>query len=186
MIRYGTYGDTIDFRCVKTCSRNQYRDNATGLCTYQCTPGTFANNVTWNCSAWCEQGWFAQSINYTCVRTCPTGLYGYLKICRTQCPNGTYFYNDNTTWLCVDRCPAYPNYFADDNYLACVLVCYPGYYADTTTRKCLPAINCSDTTIADPISKRCVFQCTKQPMYYLTIETNLCGPTCSNGQFAYN
>lgn len=34
MMPYGTYGDRIDFKCVSTCSRSQYRDNSTGLCVY--------------------------------------------------------------------------------------------------------------------------------------------------------
>jgi hypothetical protein len=159
----GFYGDRITFKCVKTCPRQQYRDNSTGLCVYDCQPGFFANNVTWNCSAWCNNEYFAEDINNTCVLYCPTGYYGYKNKCWSQCPNQTYTYNhkDNSSWLCVDRCPAYPDYFADNNTVSCVFRCTSGYYADTPRRVCLPALNCSDTTIADPISGRCVLRCTK-------------------------
>jgi hypothetical protein len=186
MLVYGSYGDQIDFRCVVSCSRFQYRDNSSSLCVYHCPNGTFANNVTWNCSGWCSEGYFAESINNTCVKACPINLYAYNKLCVSQCPNGTYFYNDNKTWTCVQLCPSYPDYYADETYLACVFKCYPGTFADTSTRMCLPPINCSSPTIADPTSGRCAFQCSKVPMYFLTVVTNLCGTTCSNGQFAYN
>jgi hypothetical protein len=97
-----------------------------------------------------------------------------------------YNMNDNTTWLCVELCPAYPDTYADNSTVSCVLRCSNGSYADSARRVCLPPLNCSDTLIADPISGRCVLQCTKDPMYYLTVETNLCGATCNNGSFAYN
>ena len=54
MMSQGTYGDRIDFRCVKICSRQQYRDNITKQCVYHCPNNTFANNITWNCSLWCN------------------------------------------------------------------------------------------------------------------------------------
>jgi hypothetical protein len=39
-------------------------------------------------------------------------------------------YNDNSTWLCVQRCPSYPAYFADNSSVICVLSCPNGTYAD--------------------------------------------------------
>jgi hypothetical protein len=120
------------------------------------------------------------------VRTCPKDLFGYNKVCIPQCPNNTLEYNDNTSWLCVQRCPSYPDYFADNSSVRCVLACPNGTYADVGTRQCVLPINCSEPTVADPATGRCVLQCPKVPMYFLTVELNLCGATCVNGTFAYN
>jgi len=188
MMAKGLYGDRITFKCLSVCPRQQYRDNSTGQCVYACNNGFYANNVTWNCSSWCNNQHYAYDGNNSCLLYCPFGYYGYKNRCYSQCPNQTYVYNhnDNTSWLCVDKCPAYPDYYADNNTVSCVLRCTSGTYADVSRRICLPALNCSGTTIADPVSGRCVLQCTKDPMYYLTTETNTCGPTCSSGFFAYN
>ena len=116
MLEYSTYGDRITLRCASICSRGQYKDNTTGLCVYVCPLSHYANNVTWNCSEWCNNEYYAYDGNNTCLIRCPTLFYGYMNRCYPQCPNQTltYNHNDNTTWLCVDKCPAYPDYFADN------------------------------------------------------------------------
>jgi hypothetical protein len=101
MFVYGTYGDKIDFKCVSYCSRGQFRDNSTGTCVYSCPSPTFADNTTFKCLEICSDGFFAEDINNTCVKYCPAYYFGYNKTCVPQCPFGTYYYNDNTTWLCV-------------------------------------------------------------------------------------
>ena len=63
-----------------------------------------------------------------------------------------YNHDDNVSWLCVSKCPAYQDYFADNATVSCVFRCSNGNYADTPRRVCLPTLNCLDTTIADPIT----------------------------------
>lgn len=40
--------------------------------------------------------------------------------------------------------------------------------------------------MADPLTYRCIAQCSKVPMYYLMPSTNLCEPSCENELFAFN
>lgn len=79
-----------------------------------------------------------------------------------------------------------PDYYSDAQNQKCVKNCTPGTYADNNTRSCVVAGNCSGITVADPLTYRCVSQCSKVPMYFLKPSTNICGPTCSDSLFAYN
>ncbi len=44
-----------------------------------------------------------------------------IKRCRIDCPVG--WYQDNSTWTCVQVCPTYPSYFADTHLRKCVDRC---------------------------------------------------------------
>ncbi len=68
----------------------------------------------------------------------------------------------------------------------CVKNCTGGAYADNDTRSCLAALDCSDDTVADPLTHRCVNQCSKVPMYFVMPSTNVCEPSCVDGLFAFN
>lgn len=89
---HNTWGDKITFKCVKTCSRKQYRDITTKQCTYSCPDSPveyFADNSTWNCTKKCPKGTYAESTNNSCVKQCPTNYFGYQQKCLSQCPAGT-------------------------------------------------------------------------------------------------
>lgn len=51
-------------------------------------------------------------------------LYGdpLIKKCKSTCSDPN-FYKDNSTMLCVTKCPSYPNYFADIDNKVCVAYC---------------------------------------------------------------
>lgn len=61
-----------------------------------------------------------------CVDQCPFGTFGdysnmTIKKCRIDCP--TDWYQDNSTWTCVTRCPTYPSYYADLHLGKCLDRC---------------------------------------------------------------
>ena len=79
-----------------------------------------------------------------------------------------------------------PDYYSDSNNQKCVKNCTLGAYADAFTRNCVKALDCSGDTVADPLTFRCIAQCSKVPMYYLMPSTNKCEAFCVDGLFAFN
>lgn len=61
-----------------------------------------------------------------CVDQCPFGTFGdyssmTTKFCRLDCPAG--WFQDNSTWTCVEVCPVYPSYYADSHLGKCIDRC---------------------------------------------------------------
>lgn len=72
----------------------------------------------------------------------------------------------------IDDCSS--GYYSDPHYKTCVRTCYDNTYsygkrcyeicpnnlfADYTTKSCVAAINCSETTLGDPSKGKCVKFC---------------------------
>lgn len=72
-----------------------------------------------NCTTRCPNNYYANPVNRVCVvgGTCPTSP-------------GPYF-SDDTTNLCVLRCPA--NYFADIASGRCLVYCSNNYWGDDSS-----------------------------------------------------
>ena len=102
------------------------------------------------------------------------------------CNSTLYLYSDNTTWKCLPTCSQRPDYYADPNTKLCTKECTGGLFADNYTRFCLPAINCSNSTIGDPQYFRCVPVCPIATPSFFDNDTNLCVQVCPFGQFADN
>ena len=83
-------------------------------------------------------------------------------------------------------CTKFPDYYSDPSSQECVKNCTNGKFANNFTRSCVTALKCTNDTIGDILTYRCVKQCSKVPMYYWMRSTNLCGPNCLDGLFAFN
>ena len=62
----------------------------------------------------------------TCVDYCPYGMFANPsdptnKVCTLTCPEG--WFEDNSTWTCVEECPTFPSYYADLHLNKCVFKC---------------------------------------------------------------
>lgn len=68
----------------------------------------------------------------------------------------------------------------------CSKSCTGSLFADNWTRSCLPAINCSNSTIGDPLYYRCVSICPISTPSFLDSSVNLCQSACPIGMFADN
>lgn len=79
-----------------------------------------------------------------------------------------------------------PDYYSDALNQKCVKNCTPGTFADWDSRHCVDALNCTGNKVADPLTYRCIDQCSKIPMYFAMPSTNVCGPVCIDGLFAHN
>ena len=61
-----------------------------------------------------------------CVDQCPYGMFGDYsdpdaKVCTLTCPDD--WFEDNSTWTCVEECPTHPSYYADLALKKCVDRC---------------------------------------------------------------
>lgn len=54
------------------------------------------------------------------------------------------------------RCPFNQSTFADPLTNLCVPICPANSYADNFTRSCVAAIDCSNQTLGDPVTQKCV------------------------------
>lgn len=93
------FADNSTKSCVTVCPSSNFTfgDNFTLSCVYNCPNGTFAQPLPSRyCVVKCSLGTWGETVRYTCVNSpllCPT-------------INGTLFYGDNITTMCVQTCPA--------------------------------------------------------------------------------
>lgn len=80
----------------------------------------------------CPESYFGRKDNNKCVSQCPStpNLFGHpdgrICVAVTNCYawNGSVYYADDTTRLCVQKCPL--NRWADTSLFKCVPACPPG------------------------------------------------------------
>lgn len=134
--------------CVYVCPNltngtRQFADNSTKTCVTVCpsSQSTFGDNLTVSCVNTCPLGSFAQTVPLRyCVAKCAVGTWGeHLKrTCVTSpllCPtvNGTKYYAENISTMCVKTCPGSTNSTA-------------GSWGENTTRTCMPSCQLLDGT----------------------------------------
>ena len=203
-----TIKDNNTRRCEPRCTHlDEYTDWTTGYCVTMCPPGLYADPVTLtcvvNCSLYSQR--YIYLVNQSCVSNCKdVGLYQN-QVTRTcvnpfGCPAG--FWGLNSTGVCVDVCPTYPDLFGDIVTKTCVLACpnettgSQNYYADFSTRQCvkvcpqIPALfarndtrrcvsECPDKSYADNYTRKCVLNCSLTPgQTYADNSTNRCVTAC--------
>ncbi len=93
-----------------------------------CSDGYYADYSIRQCVLECNNSLYIYKDDTTmqCVDQCPFGTFGdysnmTIKKCRIDCP--TDWYQDNSTWTCVTRCPTYPSYYADLHLGKCLDRC---------------------------------------------------------------
>ena len=101
------------------------------------------------------------------------------------CHSNDYPNADNSTNQCVETCPSFPDYYADNHI--CVFYCTDSsQFADPDSRECVdrcPNIT-AHNTYGDPLTGRCVQTCSLG--YYADNSTNKCVPVCPTDSFGYN
>lgn len=124
------YIDKTTISCVTSCPDYYFRDNMLGECVLAdgCTSGYYADYSARLCVLLCNSTLYLYRDDsiMQCVDQCPFNLYGdpsnsSEKICRISCPSG--WFQDNSTWTCVQTCPTYPSYYADLHLGKCVDKC---------------------------------------------------------------
>ena len=112
-------------------------------------------------------------------------LYGdpLSKKCVLECSNSLY-YRDNSTMLCVTKCPSYPNYFANLINKTCDAFCPTETWADDAQRVCVTI--CTNNTFAENTTFRCLSECLKSPITFADTNTWRCVSKCPDGWFADN
>lgn len=128
------YGECVYVCPNLTNNTRQFADNSTKKCVTVCPSGqsTFGDNVTRSCVITCPNGSFAQTVpSRYCVAVCSTGTWGETikNTCVTSpklCPtvNGSMYYAENISTMCVKKCPAPTNTTA-------------GSWGENTTQACL-------------------------------------------------
>lgn len=176
---------------MSTCYGTQLKDNSTQRCVSVCPsqPSYWADTVNHKCVYYCPPSYFASNrTDRLCVQYCSTYLtFGDVnsQICSNVCPEN--YWADNSTYLCVDKCPSSPDFYADNTTKNCVYNCPKGVnwttFADSQSRRCVTecpegyfGVNstqrceqyCPNGTYADPIIRVCVANCTVRPHYYKT------------------
>jgi len=73
-------------------------------------------------------------------------LYGNqaIKKCSSACQAN--YLKDNSTMTCVQKCPTYPNYYADLDAMLCVAFCPINHWADDISKVCVT--QCPSNTFA--------------------------------------
>jgi hypothetical protein len=112
------FSDPMMKACVSECYNNTFGYN--GICYSDCPINVgdvlFANPITKTCvtALNCPGGFFADSDKKRCVQICDiaTATFGDkdLKTCVKSCASPNYA--DNSTRLCVAKCPDIPELFA--------------------------------------------------------------------------
>lgn len=92
------FADNLTKTCVTVCpsSQNTWGDPISLACVLVCPLNYYAQQVpVRHCVTVCSSGTWGQDIKRTCVTTpfdCPT-------------VNGTHYYADDSTTMCVETCP---------------------------------------------------------------------------------
>jgi hypothetical protein len=129
--------------CVYVCpsyanTTLQFADNSTKTCVSICpsTNSTWGDNSTLSCVLTCPTGSYAQEVPYRyCVQKCAVDTWGedIRRTCVTSplmCPtvNGSYYYAENISTMCVLNCPGPTNTSAgswgENTTRACLVSCY--------------------------------------------------------------
>lgn len=79
------------------------------------------------------------------------------------CYNGGQF-ADNSTNMCVTKCPSNPDFYGEVSSKRCVLSCQSGFYAHPIDRLCVSV--CLAPYFADPSSLLCVLNCPMHEFSY--------------------
>ena len=164
------YIDKTTKSCVSDCPDYYFRDNFLGECVQVggCSNGYYADETSRNCLMNCtgSVSTYKDSSSMSCVSQCPFGYFGdysasYDKKCVTTCPDG--WFADDSTWTCVETCPTYPSYYADNASKTCMSACrveldlfaYDGL--GVGNRTCVNP--CPNGTYADIYTRRCLINC---------------------------
>jgi hypothetical protein len=124
------YIDLTTISCVTTCPDYYFKDNIQGKCVLAngCSQGYYADYSLSTCVLECNSTLYVYKDDTTmqCVDQCPFGTFGdhsnmTIKFCRIDCPSS--WYQDNSTWTCVQTCPTYPSYYADTHLGKCLDRC---------------------------------------------------------------
>jgi hypothetical protein len=186
--------------CVYVCpsltnGTLQYADNSTKLCVKICPAanGTWGDNSTWSCVLTCPNGTYAQLSPYRyCVTNCALGTWGsditrYCVSSPLLCPvvNGSNYYADNTTTMCVKVCPASAGLWGENTTRVCLTTCLlpsglQSGYEWNTTRVCIdicPEEIAQDGSYSD--QGMCYYVCMTAGYYRDPQNNRSCQPTCS-------
>lgn len=170
------FGDPIIKQCVIVCPATYYGDPSSNLCVQQCnfTNNLYADNITGNCTTKCTLGTFG--VNDTIG-----------PICQNFCPNGSYALD--TTRICVLNCGT--GNFGDPLTGRCYnssLNCSDGYFGNTVSNLCVLPLYCQNVLglhyYADNTTKMCIPKCTSPNYGYNT--TWYCMAKCFNPLYAEN
>jgi hypothetical protein len=106
-----------------------------------------------------------------CVERCPENYWADNSsyLCVAKCPDNPDMYADNVTKSCVYHCPQNGSYwitFADRDSRRCLTQCPDGFFGVNSTQRC--ETGCPPNEYADPIIRVCVQDCTVRPHYYKT------------------
>jgi hypothetical protein len=91
------FADPSTKNCVTVCPNSTFGDNSTVACVYRCPAGSFSQPLPYRyCVAVCSIGTWGETIQNSCVSS------------PWLCPiiNGSIYYGDDTTTMCVKTCPA--------------------------------------------------------------------------------
>lgn len=109
--------------CVSECYNNTFGYN--GVCYSLCpTTSLYANHITKTCvtALNCPTGFFADSDKRKCVEFCDLSNQTFgdkdSKKCITNCISP--YYADNSTRMCVLKCPDIPKLYARESDRICV------------------------------------------------------------------
>ena len=129
--------------CVRVCPMvpNLYANPDSRTCDFACTGDRFADNNTRKCelAAKCTDGQVAELATKRCTYLCPIEIPSFLENSTNHCVEhcATNTYADNSTMVCVQVCPSFPDFYAYNDTLldgVCVLYCPPAFYRHTPTR----------------------------------------------------
>lgn len=180
-----SYGDASTHACEKKCVQvNTWADAQTRLCQATCsaTPNpTYSENINYRCvsSLNCPatpQLTYGENHDRTCIATC---WYN------PSWDNTVIQYADNSTRMCVDRCPGVTFGTLFTNAPLCVSVCpdVPRQFGDLSTNLCVAECPSGQSTFGDQTGlRRCVTGCPATPtMYFAQLTDRLCVTVCEAG-----
>ena len=199
--------------CVSECPRinssdtnypdeYQFADNFSKTCVRICPEdqNTFGDVVWLACVYTCPDGYFAQEEPVRhCVQVCDDDTWGdpIRKFCVTSpmdCPtiNDTHYYAENTTHMCVERCPSSEDTWGENTTWTCNDDCETGFkYNDTRVciDICPPSFNDNSSLVENRSvdgggsysdQGMCYFVCITSGYFRDSQNARSCQPSCSH------